>query len=710
MTDTVTLLEGPVARALGPSRSDSCICQDIYFCHGTTELDSTRYAAIHPTREPSSFGLTDRARLDGNVCTVDLWHGSLSDFVRRADAGSLPGDMTGQFVRLHRYPPNASEVRSWDQSLAALAAALRPLRNLELGVAVGASGATGRASLVRDAGNSPAAVALEYHLPLSGKRVDVVVTGHDTSRRASALVIELKQWSEVGLEDEFATNVLIGGNEHVHPSEQARDYADWLLDYHSSFTSGDLAAIPASYCHNLLPPNDEPLRDPRFADLLQRSPLFTSGEEHGFVEFVGTHVGAGDGVRLLERLTGARFQPSKRVLDTLEAVLDARDEWHLLDEQRLAYNAILDEVRRQQARAGRAAVLIRGAPGTGKTVVAVQLLAAALRLGWKAAHSTGGKAFTTALRSKFDGAHGLFLWNMSLRDAPPQALDLLLVDEAHRVRETSDIRFTPKGERGRRSQTEELISAAKVAVFLLDENQFVRPDEVGSSTLIRGEAKRKGARIKEFDLRAQFRCGGCVEYVTWVDWILGFAAERPESWGDRYRVEVVDTPEELEQLVQKASIAGETARVVAGFCWKWSDPPKTGDLVADVVIGNWRRPWNRKAGKRTYKPAEHPYTKWADTPEGESQIGCIYSAQGFEFGRIGVIWGKDLVWRDGRWMAQPVESRDSPVKSSPEMLTLVRNAYRVLLTRGLRGAKLLILDEETRAHVERNLGGMQAAS
>jgi len=639
---------------------------------------------------------------------VDLWHGSLSDFVRNAEAGSLAGDMTGQFVRLHRYVPNTAEVRSWENSLGALATALRPLSALDLGVAVQATGPIATTSIARDVAGSPTAVALEYHLPLTGKRVDVMLTGHDPAGRGSVIVLELKQWSEVGVEDEYATNVMVGADEHVHPSQQALDYADWLIDYHSAFTSSDLVALPAAYCHNLTAPFDVPLRDARFVDLLRQSPLFTLGQEERLADFVDGHVGAGSGLRLLDALTGARFRPSKRVLENLEAVLQAQEEWHLLDEQRLAFNAIHDEVRRQQAGAGRSVIVIRGAPGTGKTVIAVQLLAASLKMGWKAAHSTGGKAFTTVLRSKFRGAQDLFLWNMNLRKAPPQGLDLLLVDEAHRVRETSDQRFTPKAERNQRSQAEELINAAKVTVFLLDENQFVRPDEVGRSALFLQEAKMKGARLKQFDLAAQFRCGGCAEYIGWVDWLLGFSAEKPDPWHDRYRVELVDTPVALERLIPESRVAGESARLVAGFCWRWSEPTDSGDLVPDVTVGDWRRPWNRKAGNKPYKPAEHPYTRWAETEEGESQIGVIYSTQGFEFGRIGVIWGRDLVWREGQWIAQPKESKDRPVKSSPDMLRLVRNAYRVLLTRGLRGARLLVLDQETRRYVEDSLAGMQS--
>jgi hypothetical protein len=339
--------------------------------------------------------------------------------------------------------------------------------------------------------------------------------------------------------------------------------------------------------------------------------------------------------------------------------------------------------------------------------VAVQLLAAALRLGWKAAHSTGGKAFTTALRSKFRGAHDLFIWNMNTRSAASQGLDLLLVDEAHRVRQTSDSRWTPKIERGKRSQVEELTAASKVTVFLLDENQFVRPDEVGSSSLVRKHAAERGIRLKEFDLAVQFRCGGCAEYIAWVDWLLGFAAEVPSPWGDRYSVELVENTDALDQLMSEAKASDESARLLAGFCWKWSDPSASGELVDDVVIGDWHRPWNRKAEEKSYKPADHPYTRWAETDEGESQVGCIYSAQGFEFAWAGIIWGEDLVWRSDRWVARPKQSFDRPVKASPDMLSLVRNAYRVLLSRGLAGVRILVLDEETRAHVARALEEMR---
>ena len=501
---------------------------------------------------------------------MDLWHGSLSDFLRSAESGALPGDMTGQFVRIYRTPPSPSEVHSWSASLPNLASALRDLRSRDIGVRVGSEGkiaeAAPRASWPERPRPPEMGIATEYHLPLSGQRLDVLLCGKNAAGTDLALVVELKQWSTVALENEFAENVLVSGVEHVHPSQQALDYADWLADYHDAFVEEGVSAAACSFLHNLEASDAGPLRESRFDGLLGRSPLFVRQDVGHLAQFVGSRVGHGDGGRILGRVTGGGFRPSRRVLENLERVIQADDRWHLIDDQRKAYNAILAEVQRLKARPGRSAILVRGGPGTGKTVIAVQLLADALRLGLRAAHVTGGKAFTTTLRGKFKGADRLFQWNMNMRRAPYQGLDLLLVDEAHRVRETSDTRWTKSAERGRKSQAEELLDAAKVTVFFLDENQFVRPDEVGSSRLVRSTTEALRIPLRSYDLTTQFRCGGCGEYIAWVDRLLGFGDSPLGPWTGRYGFELLERPEDLDRLLAEADVAHERARLVAGFC------------------------------------------------------------------------------------------------------------------------------------------------
>lgn len=615
---------------------------------------------------------------------MELWRGELTEFVRETQVGAIAGHMVGQFYRLHGYQPNPAEVRSWDHSLRAMAA------------------------VADDASTDDIGVVVEYHLPLSGQRIDVMFVGRDASRQPTSLVVELKQWSQVRLEDEYSLNVLVDGHEMAHPCQQAADYAGFLSEVHSSYVGGELNAVPCAYLHNMPPFLGVPLKDPRFADVLAESPLFLDGDEPQLSAFLNDHVGEGDGVALMERVSVGRFRPSKKVIDSLEDVIKGDSAWHLLEAQRLAHNAILTAVKRARAKKGRSAILVRGGPGTGKTVIAVQLLADALRMGMAAAHSTGGKAFTTTMRSKFKHADRLFVWNVALRNASSQGLDLLLVDEAHRIRETSDLQYTPAAQRNQRPQIDELLNASKVTVFLLDEHQFMRPDEIGSTKTVEQATARLKVPLKTYDLNAQFRCGGCTEYEQWVNWVLGLRVERPAPWGLRYKFEIAGSPEDLELVLDEAGGSADTARLVAGFCWKWSDPMADGTLVSDVVIGQWARPWNRKRdSKKRYTPATDPYTLWADSDEGRNQIGCIYSAQGFEFDRVGVIWGPDLVWRNGIWVAQKQRSFDAPVKRSAEMLRLVRNAYRVLLTRGIRQTRVLCLDEETRDHLVSCFKGMQ---
>jgi uncharacterized protein len=612
---------------------------------------------------------------------MDLWQGDLPDFISAASGPRLAADMARAFTRIHRRRPTESEHVSWEESLAAIA------------------------TVADDAATDDVGVLVEYHLPLSDRRIDVMFFGRRAEGGAGTLLVELKRWESVSLADDWALNVLIGDAEHVHPSQQALDYAGYLSDTHSAYVAQEIAVRPCAYCHEMSSAVGRTLRESRFADLLNRSPLFVSGEGAELAELLNREVGGGSGVSLMEKVRSGSFRPSKGIVQSLDAVLHHDDEWHLLDEQRLAFNAIWAEVQRLKNQRERSAVLVRGGPGTGKSVIAVQLLAEALRAGLAAVHSTGGKAFTTVMRGTFTGAQPLFAWNRTLRHARPMELDLLLTDEAHRIRENSDNRWTKKAERNRRSQIDELLDAAKVSVFFLDEHQYMRPDEIGNTRLVEEATERRGIVLREYDLSAQFRCGGSREYVEFVDYLLGFRREPPHNWKGYYSFEMARDPDDLETVLDLDPDA--SARLVAGFCWKWSDPRADGSLVEDVVIGDWRRAWNRKEAKnKVYKPENHPYTLWATTSEGPGQVGCIYSAQGFEFDRVGVIWGPDLVWRDGHWLGQK-RVGNKRINYDPglggaagdQLTRLLRHAYRVLLTRGVRGTRVLCLDPETSEHL-----------
>lgn len=288
---------------------------------------------------------------------------------------------------------------------------------------------------------------------------------------------------------------------------------------------------------------------------------------------------------------------------------------------------------------------------------------------------------------------------LDFTEAERNGLDVLICDEAHRIREWSGRQDALTGHRSGRKQVEELIDAARVPVFLLDEHQVVRPREMGSVKTIDEAAKARDCIVRHVDLNSQFRCGGSRAYEQWVLRLLGLEPGGPIPWRaeENFELLVADSPQEMEQHLRRRQEAGYTSRMTAGFCWPWSDPRSDGSLVDDVVIGTWRRPWNLKGGR----PAGGaPVSSlWATDPSGFGQIGCIYTAQGFEYAWNGVIFGPDLVWRNNEWRAVSEASEDGAVKKATpaEFAGLIRNTYKVLLTRGLAGTVLYSTDRVTQA-------------
>lgn len=111
---------------------------------------------------------------------------------------------------------------------------------------------------------------------------------------------------------------------------------------------------------------------------------------------------------------------------------------------------------------------------------------------------------------------------------------------------------------------------------------------------------------------------------------------------DEFDFRVVGSIKELETLIRGKAGERATARLVAGFCWPWSDPDAAGELEPDVRVGDWSMPWNARAEAGRLAPGIPKSDFWASDPRGIEQVGCVYTAQGFEFDYVGVIFGPDL--------------------------------------------------------------------
>lgn len=288
----------------------------------------------------------------------------------------------------------------------------------------------------------------------------------------------------------------------------------------------------------------------------------------------------------------------------------------------------------------------------------------------------------------------------SYEQADANDVDVMLCDEAHRIRETSNTRFTPLEKRSNIPQVEELLKAAKTAVFFIDDDQIVRPGEIGSAEYIRQAAEKSRCNVTEHDLEAQFRCAGSDAFVNWVNNTLGVKKTANVLWNgaEGFDFQIVDSPLRLEGAIKERIEQKHSARLAAGFCWKWNDPLPDGTLPLDVKIGSYVRPWNAKSGAGRLASGIPRESLWAYDPKGINQIGCIYTAQGFEFDYIGVIFGKDIVYNPekGRWEGNKAESADPVVRrSGGDFLRLTKNTYRVLLSRGMKGCYVYFMDKST---------------
>jgi uncharacterized protein len=614
---------------------------------------------------------------------MHLYSGMTDSFVADATRNKIAGKLQEAFFQYFRYSPGQGEVRSWQNSLRAMASAVE-LANLD------------------DHG-----IVVELQLPLSSRRLDCMLTGHDDADKAQAVIVELKQWETTGRSEiEDCVTTWVGQRERdvLHPSRQVGNYARYLQDVHTTFSEGSVGLTACSYLHNMGFDPDAEVFAKKHRKLTERFPVFVGDQVDLLSDFLTAQLSAGDGGPILGEVLKGKYRPHKRLLDHTARVIRREPAYVLLDEQQVAFNHILGKVRDRQRSSAQSAFLVRGGPGTGKSVIAVNLLAELSAEGFATKHATGSKAFTENLRRAVGPrAAAQFGYFNGFTGAEPQVLDAIVCDESHRIRETSASRFTKKAERSAVPQVEELMQAAKVCVFFIDDLQVVRPGEVGSTELIRETAGRLGIEVIEHELEAQFRCGGSEAFVGWVESTLEMARNPYVMWDpkEEFDFDVVDSPQELESLIRMRAEEGATARLSAGFCWRWSDPRSDGTLEPDVSIGDWSMPWNAKPDAGKLGKGIPKSNFWASDPAGLNQVGCVYTAQGFEYDYAGVIFGRDLVWRARKgWIGQPEYSHDTIVKRAGKDLALftdlVKNTYRVLLTRGLRGCYVYFEDEQTR--------------
>jgi uncharacterized protein len=614
---------------------------------------------------------------------VIVYESTKQGFLSDCDDRTIEQVVSNKFAQKAGRYATESEYRSWRESLKHMS---KVLRHSEIPSDVG--------------------VGIEFGIPQSQKRVDFIITGYADNGEPRMIIVELKQWSTARVSDyDGVIYANRGGRAETlgaHPSYQAWSYAALLKGFNEFVYENSVDLNPCAYLHNYA--SDGVINDARYAPYIERAPLFLEGEGElrRLREFVSRHVRKGDSGALLYSVENGRIRPSKMLADSLVGMLKGNREFILIDEQKVAYEAALAAARSASEKR-KCVVLIKGGPGTGKSVVAINLLSSLTKLGMLAKYVSKNAAPRAVYQAKLTGSMAsgvianLFGGSGAFHDCAPNTFDALIVDEAHRLNRFSGL-FGNLGE----NQVMEIVRSAKCSIFFVDDDQVVTLNDIGSASEIRQWAGREGAEVIELELGSQFRCNGSAGYLEWLDDVLGVKNADTDSF-DRtsFDFRLVDTPKELHDLIAERN-GSNRARVVAGYCWDWNS--KKDPNADDIVIGAYRRQWNLGSDG----------SLWIMSPTSVQQVGCIHTCQGLEVDYIGVIVGPDLLYRDGQ-LVTAVENRSrmdrsvrgyraakkrDPQAAMSTVDRLIRNTYRTLMTRGLKGCYVHSVDLETQGFLQ----------
>lgn len=549
-------------------------------------------------------------------------------------------------------------------------------------------------------------VAIEYHIPQSAKRIDFILTGQNDSKQDGAVLIELKQWQSAQLTSKSGiveTRFRHGVTETTHPSYQAWSYKCLLQDYNQTVNDENIQLYPCAYLHNY--EEDEVINSSFYEEYTQKAPVFLKSDAMKLRQFIKDHIKYGDKDKIMYRIDHGKIKPSKNLADELASMLEGNQEFVLIDDQKVAYETTLDLAQRSDED-NKNVLIIEGGPGTGKSVLAINLLVELTNREQVTQYVTRNSAPRKVYEAKLTGSmkfsriSNMFRGSGSYHSLEENTFDTLIIDEAHRLNEKSGL-FGNLGE----NQIKELIHTSKCSVFFIDEDQKVTLNDIGDKEEIKKWANKLGANITELQLESQFRCNGSDGYLAWLDNTLQIRETANTTMqGIDYDFKVLNDPQELHDLIKEKNKEKNKARLLAGYCWNWISKKKP---ESDIKIGDYEAYWN----------LEQDGQAWMIQPESVTEVGCIHTSQGLEIDYVGVIIGPDLVVRDGEVITdvekragtdRSVRGKKKLMQEDPEMAkakfdAIIKNTYRTLMTRGQKGCYIYCTDPETAEYFKNSL-------
>ncbi|MEK4025966.1 DUF2075 domain-containing protein [Sporosarcina sp. FSL W7-1283] len=581
-----------------------------------------------------------------------------------------------------------SEIRSWENSLQKMSNVMQD------------------EDIPRDA-----AVAIEFNIPNTSKRVDFLIAGNDGDQD-HVVIVELKQWEmveKIESRDAIVKTYLGGGlRETTHPSYQAWSYAALIEDFNENVQQREIRLEPCAYLHNYRKIADDPLTDVHYEEHLEKAPVFTKGEIQKLRSFIKKYIRVGDRNNLIYQIENGRIRPSKSLQDALNNMLQGNEEFIMIDEQKVffeeAFHLALECIRTDEKHV----MIVEGGPGTGKSVMAINLLVKLIDQDLVAMYVTKNAAprdvYSTKLKGDFKKSHidNLFKGSGSFTQVEDNEFDVLIVDEAHRLNEKSGL-FRNKGE----NQIKELIKGANFTLFFIDENQKVTLQDIGSTDEIKRYGEELNAKIVYSRLTSQFRCNGSDGYIAWLDDVLQIRqTANVNDMGMDYDFRVFDDPNEMLKEIEKLNQLNNKSRMMAGYCWDWPSKQRRDVHHHDITIPeyNFGMSWNIEK-------------TWAIEDSSVREAGCIHTAQGLEFDYVGVIIGDDLRVEEGQLITDHTKraktdqslkgikkiAKEDPARAHELADPIIRNTYRTLMTRGQKGCFVYCTDPGLQSYFKERL-------
>ena len=615
-----------------------------------------------------------------------IYHASKKGFLEDVFNGRITDEINNAFVAHLGRHTSRNEVFSWRNSMMHM---YKVLNTAEI--------------------PDDSSIAIEYQIPITSKRVDFIISGLDDKKKGNVVIIELKQWETAKLTTKSAivkTHFQRGEVETVHPSYQAWSYAYMLENNNETIREQQICLTPCAFLHNYNP--DDVINNPFYQEFIDKAPLFLKSDAGRLQDFIKERIKYGTKKDIIWLIDNGKLRPSKQLADSLSSMLKGRIEFMLLDDQKIVYETAL-AMARLSINGKKQVLIVEGGPGTGKSVVAINLLVQLTKEGFVSQYVSKNAAPREVYAAKLSGdfkksyISNLFIGSGSFTEVPPNTYGALIVDEAHRLNLKSGL-YGNLGE----NQIVEIIQSTKFSIFFVDDRQKIHIKDIGSKNAIEKYAEACGAVVQITKLNSQFRCNGSDGYLNWIDNTLQIKeTANIRLSNEEYDFKIFSDPHELIRAIELKNKVNNKARIVAGYCWEWSS--KKDSNAYDIIIPefNFKKKWNLNSDKNL----------WIIERNSINEIGCIHTCQGLELDYVGVIIGNDLQFNDGEIVTDVAQraSNDSSVKGFKKLMKenkelalqsadeLIKNTYRTLMTRGMKGCYIYCCDKDLAEHFQQQL-------